>query len=297
MWFESFDGKKIYVHEWLDVAAPKGVVQIVHGMTEHAARYDAFARFLNEHGYLVVADDHRGHGVTDRDSLGYCAGDMFEDTVRDAGALTAHYQAQYKGLPYFVFGFSYGSFLTQRYLACFGEQLTGVVIAGSSYKKDFEVYLGSFVAALQPKKKGAKLVEKLSFQAYAKKFEDREWLSNDAESNARAHADPLCNFLCSYRFYADFFRGLRGLYTKSYIAALPKALPVLLLAGAQDPVGNMGKGMRKLERFYREKAGMQDVTLKLFEGSRHEFLNERENRAEKWGAPLAFFDRCAAQQE
>ena len=160
MTFKSFDGKEIFVHEWTQVEKPKGIVQIVHGMVEHGARYDQFARFLNESGFLVVADDHRGHGETDRATLGYCKGNMFFDTVTDEGAITDYYREKYPALKYFVMGFSYGSFLTQSYLARFGDKIDGAVIAGSNYKKDFEVYLGSFVAHLAPEKKAAKFIEK-----------------------------------------------------------------------------------------------------------------------------------------
>lgn len=291
MIFKSFDGKEIFVNEWTDVQNPKGVVQIVHGMVEYGARYDAFARFLNEHGFVVVADDHRGHGNTDSDSLGYCKGNMFYDTVTDEGALTDHYKAKYPGLKYFVLGFSYGSFLTQSYLSRFGDKIDGAVIAGSNYKKDFEVYLGSFVAHLAPEKKAAKFIEKQSFGAYSKKFTDGEWLSVDAENNAAYHADKFCSFTCSNRFYRDFFKGLKSLYTKDYIAKLPKELPVLLASGEDDPVGDMGKGVKKLYDFYTQKAGMRRVELKLFENSRHEFLNEKQNRAEKWGALAEFFEK------
>ena len=297
MIFKSFDDAEIYVHEWLDVSRPVGVVQIIHGMAEHAGRYEPYARFLNEHGYLVIADDHRGHGKTDRATLGYRAGDMFADTVQDERLLTAHYRERFLGLKYFVFGFSYGSFLTQSYISGCSEPIDGAVIAGSNYKKDAEVYLGSAVAALGcafcGAEKPAKLIEKLSFGAYAKKFDDGNWLSTDANNNAEYAADPLCGFTCSFRFYKDFCRGLKRLYTKKYIAGLKKSLPLLLVSGAQDPVGDMGEGVKKLCSFYREKAGMHDVTLKLFEGSRHEFLNESEEREEKWNAPLAFFDRIA----
>ena len=294
--FTGFDNKNIHVLTW--EGGTRGVVQIVHGMAEHAARYDAFARFLREHGYTVVADDHRGHGATDPQTPGWCAGDMFADTVRDELAIAAHFQKRYEGLPYFVLGFSYGSFLTQRLIA--EGNFTGAVIAGSSYKKDFEVYLGSVVAALGcafcGEKKPAKLIEKLSFGAYAKKFADGEWLSADAENNAAYHADPQCGFTCSFRFYADFFRGLRGLYTKQYRAGLKKDMPLLLVSGAEDPVGDMGRGVKKLFRFYTREAGMEHAELRLFERSRHEFLNEREGREEKWGTVLAFFDRLAARQ-
>ena len=290
MEFKSFDGKKIYVYEWTEVASPKGIVQIVHGMTEHAARYAPLAAFLNGRGYMVVADDHRGHGKTDPDTLGYCAGDMFEDTVRDEGEITAYYRAKYPKLAYFVFGFSYGSFLTQSYLGKYGDRIDGAIIGGSNKKKDFEVYLGSLVAAMNPKKKPACLIEKLSFGAYSKQFDDGQWLSADAENNERYHGDPLCGFTCSYRFYADFFRGLKKLYTGRYAESVPKDLPLLLIAGKEDPVGDKGKGMEKLKRYYAEQAGVKEVKLVLFEGSRHEFLNEAQTKERGYAEILSFLE-------
>ncbi len=300
MQFKSFDGKNIEVYEWTNVQNPKGIVQIVHGMVEHASRYTAFAAFLNENGYIVVADDHRGHGNTDPDTLGYCKGNMFADTVRDEAAITDYYKKKYPALKYFLFGFSYGSFLTQSYLGKYGYKLDGAVVGGSNYKKDFEVYLGSFVTGFVNffggAKKPAKFIEKLSFGAYAKHFKDGEWLSIDGENNSAYHADPFCSFICSYRFYKDFFKGLKKLYTKKYIDGLDRELPLLLVSGEDDPVGDMGRGVKKLAAFYK-KAGVKDVELKLFAHSRHEFLNEKENRDEKWNTLLAFFDRIVRDAE
>ena len=291
MIFESFDGKKIFVHEWLDVAEPKGFVQIVHGMTEHGARYAEFAKYLNEHGYLVAADDHRGHGYTDPDSLGYSNCDnMFFDTVKDEGALTDHYKAKYPDLKYFIFGFSYGSFLTQCYISKYGDKVDGAVIGGSNKKKDFEVYLGAVAAGGGNQKKPAKFIEEQSFDKWAKKFKNREWLSADAENNAAYHADKFCGFICSKKFYADMFKGLKSLYTKKYAKGLRKDMPLLLVLGAQDPVGNMGKGVKKLFKYYK-KAGMKNVKMVLFEGSRHEFLNEKKNSERKRRTLLDFFDQ------
>lgn len=293
MILKSFDNKQIYVYEW-QTENPRAIVQIVHGMTEHAGRYEKFARFLNEHGFFVVADDHRGHGKTDPETLGYSDGNMFADTVRDEAEITDYYQKRYAGLPYFIFGFSYGSFLTQSYISKYGDKLDGAVIGGSSYKKDFEVYLGSLVSGAPllfgGAKRPAKFIEKLSFGAYEKKFEDREWLSVDAVNNSEYHCDPLCGFTCSNRFYYDFFKGLKSLYTKKYISGLRQDLPVLLVSGADDPVGNMGKGVKKLQTFYRDKAGMKKVECVLFDHSRHEFLQEEENREEKWNTLLKFFE-------
>ncbi len=295
---ESFDKKPIAVHVW-EAASPRAVVQIVHGMAEHAARYAAFAAFLNGHGFTVAADDHRGHGQTDRNTLGWCAGDMFADTVRDEALLTDYLKEKYR-VPVILFGFSYGSFLTQSYLGAFSGKIAGAVIAGSSYKKDVEVYLGSVVAALGcafcGEKKPAKLIEKLSFGAYAKKFADGEWLSTDENSNRAYHADHFCGFTCSFRFYSDFFRGLRRLYTRRYVAGLRCDLPVLIASGAEDAVGNMGRGVKKLYAFYTRRAKMRRVTLRLFAHSRHEFLNEAARREETWNAMLEFFSSVVGER-
>ena len=287
---KSYDGKIIYVHEWLNVKNPKGIVQIVHGMAEHAARYEEFATYLNEKGYLVVADDHRGHGKTDPNTLGYAKGDMFHDTVRDEGAITNYYQTRFPGLKYFVFGFSYGSFLTQSYIGKYGKKIDGAIIGGSNKKKDFEVYLGTVVSLFGLPKRPAKLLEKASFGKYAKQFESGEWLSIDAENNARYHADPLCGFTCSYRFYRDFFKGLRKLYTNKYAKKLNKDLPLLLIAGKDDPVGAKGAGMEKLRAYY-ESAGVKDAKLVLFEHSRHEFLNEKDTKERAKEEILAFLEK------
>lgn len=291
MVLKSWDNKRITIHEWLNVKKPKGIVQIIHGMVEHAVRYDRFAKFLNSKGYLVVADDHRGHGNTDKNTLGYCKGDMFADTVKDEGFITDYYKQKYPKLKYFVFGFSYGSFLTQSYIGKFGNKIDGVVIGGSNYKKDFEVYLGSFVCLFNNKKKPAKLIEKLSFGAYAKNFDEGEWLSIDQENNKRYHADPYCSFTCSYRFYADFFRGLRKLYTRKYRKSLNKDLPILLISGKDDPVGNMGKGVKKLFNFFKNKVKVKHVSLVLFPHSRHEFLNEMPEALDRYKILLNFFNK------
>lgn len=290
MYLQSFDGKKIFVREWMNVENPIGIVQIIHGMVEHSGRYAHLAEFLNANGYLVVADDHRGHGNTDPETLGYCSGNMFADTVKDEGMITDYYKGKYPDLKYFVFGFSYGSFITQSYIGVYGDKIDGAAIGGSNYKKDAEVYTGALVAAFCDKKKSAKFIENLSFGKYSKLFDDGEWVSADNENNARYHADPFCSFTCSYRFYADFFSGLKKLYTKKYIEGLNKNLPLLLVSGKDDPVGDMGKGVEKLYRFYKEKARVKDVELVLFEGSRHEWHNEEPYRLLRYNTLLKFFN-------
>lgn len=294
MKFKSFDEKEIYIYEWTDVKEPIGVVQIIHGMTEHAKRYQDFAKFLNKHGFIVVADDHRGHGLTDSASLGYSKGNMFEDTVRDEGEITKYYQKKYPNIPYFVFGFSYGSFINQSYISKYGSLINGAVIGGSNKKKDFEVYLGSLVTNIANlfggEKKEAKLIEKLSFGAYAKNFSDGEWLSHDAENNKNYHEDKFCGFTCTNRFYADFFSGLKKLYTKKYKESLRRDLPLLLISGSNDPVGDMGRGMQKLYDYYTKEVRMSSVKLTLLEGYRHEFIGIKDGQEKCFNELLAFFN-------
>lgn len=299
MIFSSYDKKEIYVREWTDVAEPCGVVQIAHGMNEYAARYDAFARRLNEMGYAVVADDHRGHGDTDAETLGYAEGEMFSDTVKDMAGIAKYYREKFSGVKYILFGFSYGSFLTQSFIEKYSRFLDGAIIAGSSRQNALAVHVGSLAARLGGLAKGkdapANFVNKAVFGGYDKKFSDREFLSTDAENNERYHADPYCNFVCSNNFFIEFFKGLNGLYKKTNAAGLDLSLPLLLISGADDAVGGE-KGVGRLYDFYK-KCGVKDVTKYLIQGSRHEFLNEREHFEEAFGQISAFIKRLPVRKK
>ncbi len=281
MIFDSYDHKPIYVREWTEVDDPVGVVQIAHGMNEYAARYEKFARRLNEMGYAVVADDHRGHGDTDSETPGYAQGDMFEDTLKDMAGIAKHYRAKFPAIKYVLFGFSYGSFLTQAFIERYARFIDGAIIAGSSRQSGAAVSLGACIAKLGTAFKGedapAVLVNSIVFGGYDKKVGDGDWqwLSTNRESNEKYREDPFCNFVCSYNFYSSFFKGLSKLYKPKYANRLDTSLPLLLLSGAQDPVGGK-KGVEKLYAFYK-KYGMREVKMHLIEESRHEFLNEPEH--------------------
>lgn len=271
------DGKTVFYRVWNDVIAPKGIVQIAHGMVEHTLRYDAAARLFNEAGYIVVADEHRGHGNTDPETLGYSEGEMFIQTVEDMHQLLLLTKEKYSGLPYILFGFSYGSFLTQYFIGKYMNELDGVIIGGSSKNSRISVATGAFVASIGAAFKGekapAKLIKKLTFGMYDGKFEDKCFLSTNKENNERYFSDPYCSFICSNNFYKSFFGGLKKLYTKRYAAGVGKNKPIFIVSGAEDPVGGMSKGTNALYKYYK-KIGCGDVTLKLYAGARHEFLNE-----------------------
>lgn len=298
MLFTSFDGKQIYVREWTKVEDPVGVIQLAHGMNEYTGRYEKFAAYMNALGYIVVGDDHRGHGETDEGTLGYAEGDMFADTVKDMAGIAKFYGERYAGLKYVLFGFSYGSFLTQAFVRRYAHFLDGAVIAGSSRQNAAAVAAGKAFAGLGGALKGkdapAKFVNGTVFGGYAKKFPDGEWLSCDAENNARYHADPYCEFVCSNNFFSSFFKGLSGLYKRGESA--PADLPLLLISGREDPVGDMGKGVERLAEYYKG-IGVRDVTVRLIEGARHEFLNEAEHREEGLAAIAGFVGRIPVRKK
>lgn len=280
---KSFDGKEIFTREWADVQNPCGVVQISHGMNEYSGRYEDFAKRLNEQGYIVVASDHRGHGETDPDSLGYSEGDMFDNSVKDLAAVTDYYKAKYTGLRYVLFGFSYGSFLTQRYIQKYADKLDGAILGGSS-KNGWALaeagYLSAKIAAaIKGKDAPAKFVNKNIFGRYDKMMPDGEFLSVDEENNKKYHSDEYCEFVCSNNFFISFMSNMKKLYTDKWAEGLKKDMPLLIISGSDDAVGNMSKGTTELYEFYI-KHGMEDVTLHFIKGARHEFLNEKVNREE-----------------
>ncbi len=292
MIFTSYDQKQIFVREWTDVKDPAGVVQIAHGMNEYAARYDKFARALNALGYIVIADDHRGHGDTDTDTLGYCEGDMFTDTLKDMAGIAKYYGEKFPKVKYVLFGFSYGSFLTQAFIEKYARFLDGAIIAGSSRQNSAAVRAGRVFAEIGGAFKGkdapAEFVNNVVFGGYDKKIGDEKfsWLSVDEENNERYRADPYCMYVCSNNFFAGFFKGLSGLYKKKNAAGLDRELPLLLISGAEDPVGGE-KGVGRLYDFYK-KQGMKRVEKYLIEGSRHEFLNEKVHFAEAFAQISSF---------
>ena len=276
----SFDLKEIYVREWTKVENPIGVVQIAHGMNEYSGRYEEFARYLNSLGYVVVASDHRGHGETDSETLGFCQGDMFGDTVKDLECVARHYKQRYSGLKYILFGHSYGSFLTQRFIQKYPELLDGVIFSGSGVNPAPVCAVGQMVASIGCAFKGkdapSKMMNKIVFGGYSKKVKDGEWLSIDEENNSRYKEDVYCAFVCSNNFFRSFMKNMKKLWSNKWAKGLKQDLPLLLISGKDDPVGNMGKGVLKLEKFYL-KHGVKNVRVHLIEGSRHEFLNEKKN--------------------
>lgn len=260
---------------WDKVESPVGIVQIIHGMQEHAKRYNEFAKFLNTKGYIVFASDLRGHGLTtmiNNGQFGYSDGDIFMEIVYDQIIFTDYLIKKYK-LPVSIFSHSFGSFITQRYIIENGFKIKNVILCGSTYTNEFQYKAGYFVASMMKafgkKKKKAKLIENMSFKSYAKKFPNGNWLSRD-ESNWNNYSnDPMCGMSFPNNFYWSFFKNARHNYKN--LKNIPYYLPILVISGTDDPVCGK-KGLFKLFLAY-SKAGKK-VYLKTYLHARHELLNE-----------------------
>jgi alpha-beta hydrolase superfamily lysophospholipase len=295
--FKSFDGKDISYVLWEDVKSPKAIVQIVHGMAEYIDRYDDFAKFLNSKGYVVIGDDHRGHGQTEGEkNLGVATKTCFDDTIKDLEMVSDIALAKYK-LPLFVIGHSYGSFLTQRYIQLYSEKIEGAILSGSAWMGSGLVKMGKLIANIQgaliDHNKPAKLIAKMSFGAFSNPFTDTDmenrWLSRDPALVKKYNEDKYCGYVMSVGFQVSFMRSVTKLYVKEGLDSIRKDLPLMLASGALDPVGGAGKLVTKLYEVY-QSIGMKDISIKLYEDARHEILNET-NKQEVYSDFLAFLDK------
>ena len=270
--FKSFDGKELSVVEWKPQGEIKAIIQISHGMGEHAMRYDDFATRLNSEGYLVFADDHRAHGETDKDNLGYAKGDIFSDTVKDLILLTEKYKKEYEGKFFVLFGHSYGSFLTQRYMEK-SNLYDAVILSGSSYMLKPLSFSGMLIAhnrcVIRGPKKPCNILKKITFDSYNKNFNVGSFVSSLPEEVAKYEGDKYCNYVLSNNFYRHFMKGLVKLHKDKGNSNVDKDKPLLIISGDKDPVGDFGKGVIRLDKFYK-KIGVKSVKTVLLEDSRHE---------------------------
>ncbi|MCH5153074.1 MAG: alpha/beta hydrolase [Clostridiales bacterium] len=277
--FTSHDGREVQLYVWDNVTKPKAVVKIAHGMAEHSARYDDFAQYLNSRGYIVVMNDHRGHGLTAaKDSLGYEEGDMWTNNVKDQLAILDYCREKWH-LPLFMMGHSYGSFITQAVIEEHPD-VAGFIVCGSNFMKGASFSLCRVIASSMCRHKGgrypAQLIVNLSFKMYEKKFPgENAWLNREEAEVKKYNDDEMSGFVCSANFYRSFMNGIRNLYRNEFYSQIDTDKPLLLIAGGDDPVGSYGKGVKKLHKFYCDKVGSKDVTLHLYDGARHEILNER----------------------
>ena len=284
--YDSCGKGKIRACMWIPEGKPTAVVQIVHGIAEHVERYEDYASWLNDHGILMVAEDHMGHGKSvGIDGIqGYFHGGWFA-AVADTWNLLQQIRNKYPDLPYFLFGHSMGSFIARTILTMHPDSgISGCIICGTAWQP------GALLKVAQPlskfycrnggDKKPCEQLKKLMFGSYNKRVEhvrsENDWLTRDDHIVDLYNRDPLCGFTATAGLYRDMLIGIAYIQKKENLAAMNKNTPVLYIAGGDDPVGAYGKGVEIAAKAFR-KAGMVDVSLKLYPLCRHEILNEINN--------------------
>ncbi len=281
---KAADGTTLHLYRWSpEGQAPKGVVQIVHGMAEHAARYERFAEALTSAGYEVYANDHRGHGQTAApEDHGYLAdGNGFDITVNDMALLTRLARAEHPDLPVFVFGHSMGSFLARAFAARQVAPIDGIILSGTAGDPGALAAAGKAVANLQARLRGRRhrsgLMDKMTFSQNNAQFKPArtqfDWLSRDEAEVDAYVADPLCGNVFTVGFYQDLLAGLMEIVSDDNAAKTPSSLPIFIFSGDKDPVGANGEGVKATAEQYRA-GGSTDVTVTLYPEGRHEMLNE-----------------------
>ncbi len=292
------DGAALFAHRWLPDGPVRGVLQVVHGMAEHSARYALLAEALCGAGWAVYAHDHRGHGRTGGDDdHGYLADeDGWRKVVDDARRVTATIRDEYPDAPLFLLGHSMGSVVAREYVIGGSDELSGLVLSGSLVDPGVMGLAGVGLARLESRLRGrrhtSRLLNTLSFGQYNSAFKPNrtefDWLSRDEAEVDSYVADRRCGQVFSSGFWADFLPGIRAVNDADRIARVRPDLPIMLMAGDADPVGAAGKGPRATREQYAT-AGVHDLTCTLYPGARHEIFNET-NRAEVIADLLAWLE-------
>ena len=297
--FPSADGvSTVAAYIWSPAhVQPRAIIQLSHGMCEYVQRYDAWARRFAEQGFVFCGNDHIGHGQSagDLENLGFTAERGGADCiVEDLHTMTALIKQVYPGLPVVLYGHSMGSFAARAYLTKYGTELSGALISGTA---GFEQPTGlglkvtHAVAALHGARHRSRFLTSLAFGGYNKRFgQERDavsWLTRDIAVRDRYREDPYCTFVFTAAGYDTLFTLLRSVSRKDWAQGVPKALPVLVFAGDMDPVGNYGKGVKKV--YERLVAAGRNARLRLYEGGRHEMHNEL-NRDEVFADLIAYLE-------
>lgn len=288
----------ITYYKYIPKSEIRAVVQISHGMCEYIERYEEFISYLTDRGILVCGNDHLGHGnsISSKENYGYFAREFGAECLpKDLYTLTELIKQEYPDKPYILFGHSMGSFIARWYLEDFGNELDAAVICGTSGGETFSGIGIGFIKTVI-KTKGEKYrsdkINKMMFGHYNSHIDSprtmSDWISRDTEIVDKYRADEKCNFTFTARGCYDLVRLLEKVSRREWAEQVPDELPILLMSGTEDPVGNYGKGVRKVyERLI--KAG-KNAEIKLYEGARHEPLNET-NREEVYKDVADWIDK------
>lgn len=287
--FLSADGKTtIHAVRWIpEDGNYEAILQITHGMIEFVERYIPFADFLTQNAFMVVGHDHLGHGdsVASREDWGYFAENPSDTVITDMHTLRTMVQKENPGVPYFMMGHSMGSYMLRKYLCLHGENLSGAIIMGTGCVPDGTTKFGMTLCRVMARFRGwnyrSRLMQKLSYSKPYHKFDlygkdyTNSWLTKDTEHVKKYYSDPRCTFVFTLNGYLGLMEAVYFDNQMENIKKVPKDLPVFMVSGADDPVGDLGEGVKKVYHMFKE-AGVDDLTYRLYETDRHEILNETD---------------------
>jgi alpha-beta hydrolase superfamily lysophospholipase len=276
------DGVSIFVHRWLPDGGVRGIVQIAHGVAEHAARYARLAERLTASGWAVYGSDHRGHGrtATTEAMLGHFGDeDGWARVVADLRRVAQHAHREHPGVPLVLFGHSMGSYLAQTLVLAHPQEVDALILSGTTAGGSPLVTVAKQIAKLERMRKGksakSAVMSEVLFAPFRIGLEGRtkfDWLSRDPIEVDKYVADSRCGFDCSSQLWIDLLGALESLGRGQW-KRLPRDLPILVFAGLRDPAGDHGKGPKKLVALLRA-AGLSRVTERFYDDGRHEMLNE-----------------------
>ncbi|MBR4084920.1 MAG: alpha/beta fold hydrolase [Lachnospiraceae bacterium] len=286
LYFDSSDGKgKIYAVQYIPRDKEViGVIQIAYGMAEHIGRYETFGEAMAQKGFVVTGQDYPGHGKTlkEGDVPGYfCEKDPATVVVENVHSLHKLMREEYPRVPYILLGHSMGSFVVRNYISCYGREISAAILLGTAMQGKALIGFGKTLNGIQKTIFGSKHVSKLlnylSFGSNIKYFKPArtpsDWLTRDTQAVELYNADSLCGFFFTVNGFETLFELIGRMNRMNVMQNIPKELPVLIMAGTKDPVGNFGKGPKKLYELMK-KVGLVNVHCRLYDGARHELLNE-----------------------
>ena len=272
----------IHCCQCLPAGKPVGVVQLIHGICDYVARYDELAGFLADRGYVVVGEDHPGHGksVGEQEQYGYLTGGWL-GTVKLIHMLFQKTRADFPDIPYFMLGHSMGSFLLRTYLYTYHVDLSGAILSGTCWQPAAVLPAGNLLCIEERRRLGernvSKLIQNTAFGSYNRAFAPNrtpyDWVCSREEVIDAYAADPYCTWQPTIQLCSEMMKGMTMNQKKGNLCRMQKNLPIFFFAGQFDPVGRMGNGVLQAAQAFKD-AGMKDVTVELYPNMRHECHNE-----------------------
>lgn len=278
-WFTMQDDTNVYVKQWSPKKTPVGIIQIAHGMVEHISRYQLFAEYFTSKGFIVVGNDLRGHGMTGEHHIeGFFADENgLALVIHDIYEVMQYVKEHHPSIPYFFVGHSMGSFLMRNFIQKYSDFIDGLILTGTGHYPRIVSFMGKSLASILPPHDKSKLMNYLAFGNSNRRIQDPkhkyDWLTRDPGQAIAYEKDPLSGYIPTARFFYDLLNSIFHMLDHSLNRHIRKDLPLLIMSGDADPIGQYGKGVWKTASIY-EKSGVADITIHIFENGRHELFND-----------------------